>query len=72
MTTLTYVGGPYAGQKRSSVLLSGREVFAQGAVTAGIAGGFSRGIYKRQGDTMVWTPLSGDWKTRTPRKKNPR
>lgn len=62
MSTLTYRGGPLNGKTRDSKLRSGREVSAQGARDAAVRGGFSKGVYRRQGDEMVWIPVSGNWR----------
>lgn len=61
MEQLVYVGGPYDGQLGPSVLPSGRPVTCRGATSAGIVGGFQRGVYKRNGNRMVWVVLGGDW-----------
>ena len=61
MSTLTYRGGPLHGKTCDSKLRSGREISSQGACTAAKRMGFGRGLYRRQGDEMVWTPIKGDW-----------
>jgi len=61
MTKLTYVGGPYDGQKRDSLTKSGREIRSVGAMTAAKAKGFTKGLYRRSHNTLVWVRLEGEW-----------